>query len=354
MTITNVGSALQLRYRTPVDPERKIIRRLIQAAVEAGVQTNPLSIVNVYVALKSKPMAILTGLAHSGKVALVQVLAQALIGDDPLRCQMMQGHAWWAGQTGNVSLFTDLQTRFNDDKFLSMIQEALQPENARRVFIACLSRISPAELIGFFSELAYQLGHGQVMRLPSVHFTEPIPYPTNLFLIGTMDTAKFDWHDADLFARTTIIPWSVIEGTPIARQDLSLLSANHEDVFLSSCIRDEWPARIKLLRILEGHTRGFEPLLQIADLLKAQPVALPDSAICEAVIYVANAWSKRGVGLFDLNLQRNLEIAIDLAIVQTILPQVDQSIRLRPALRIQLLDILNRFPRSHAILDNMI
>jgi hypothetical protein len=58
--------------------------------------------------------------------------------------------------------------------------------------------------------------------------------------------------------------------------------------------------------------------------------------------------------LFDLNLQRNLEIAIDLAIVQTILPQVDQSIRLRPALRIQLLDILNRFPRSHAILDNMI
>jgi hypothetical protein len=180
MTVTFVSPSLQERASTPLDPELKIITHLIRVTAEVGIQTDPVSIVNFYVALKSKPLAILTGIAQSGKVALVRILAQALIGDDPWRCQMMSGHAWWAGQTGNVALFTDIQTRLNSDKVLNLIEEAGRPENARRVYIACLACISPAELTGFFSELACQLQHGQIMQLPSIHLTQPIAYPSNL------------------------------------------------------------------------------------------------------------------------------------------------------------------------------
>lgn len=94
MTVTFVSSPVQTRDNPLLDPELKIITRLIQATAEVGLQTDPVSIINLYVALKSKPLAILTGLAQGGKVALVRILAQALIGDDPLRCQMMTGHAW--------------------------------------------------------------------------------------------------------------------------------------------------------------------------------------------------------------------------------------------------------------------
>jgi len=188
--------------------EREIVTRLIQAAAEAGVQADPVSVVNFYVALKCKPLAILTGPMQSGKSAVVKSLAQVLTGGDPFRYQVMPGHAWWAGQTGNVALFTEAQTRLNTSKILALMDEAWQPENAQRVFIACLSHISPAELLGFFSELAFQLRHGELMRLPGLHLTAPIPYPSNLLLVGTMDTARFDhWSDADLLSMTAVIPW---------------------------------------------------------------------------------------------------------------------------------------------------
>jgi hypothetical protein len=41
------------------------VARLIQAVTEAGVEADPVSIVNVYVSLKSKPLAILVGPAQA-------------------------------------------------------------------------------------------------------------------------------------------------------------------------------------------------------------------------------------------------------------------------------------------------
>lgn len=353
MTVTTISPSFQFRDRTQSDPEQKIVTRLIQATAEVGVQIDPISVVNLYVALKSKPLAILTGVAQSGKVALVRILAQALIGDDPFRCQIMTGHAWWAGQTGNVALFTDMQTRLNSEKVLNLIEVAGRPDNAHRVYLACLTRISPAELTGFFSELAYQLQHGQIMQLPSIHLTEPIAYPPNLLLIGTMDTVRLECRDVDLLTKTTIIQWSAVESKLSAARPTTVTPLDHDGEFLSSCIRDEWSARLKLLRILGKRAPSLRPVLQIADLLKMSDAALPDSVIGEAVVYLANAWSKQGVGLFDPAITRNIAIAADLAIAQTVLPYVGQTLRARPALHDPLKQVLKPFPYSLTILENL-
>jgi len=352
MTVTFVSPSLQERASTPLDPELKIITHLIRVTAEVGIQTDPISIVNLYVALKSKPMAILTGVAQSGKIALVRILAQALIGDDPWRCQMMSGHAWWAGQTGNVALFTDIQTRLNSDKVLNLIEEAGRPENARRVYIACLACISPAELTGFFSELAFQLRHGQIMRLPSLHLTEPIPYPPNLLLIGTMDAERLDWHDAVLLTKTTLIQWPAVESKLSAGGPTTVMPLDHDGEFLASCIRDELSARVKLLRVL-GNVSSIRPIFQIADLLERHAAPLPHSVIGETVVYLANAWSKQGVGLFDRANSRNVAIAADLAIAQTVLPHVGRTLRSLPALYDPLRQVLKPFQRSLAALENL-
>jgi len=351
MTVTYVSLPVQTRDTLSPDPELKIITRLIQAAAEVGLQTDPISIVNLYVALKSKPLAILTGIAQSGKVALVRILAQALIGDDPFRCQMMMGHAWWAGQTGNVALFTDMLTRLNSDKILNLIEEAGRPQNAHRVYIACLTRISPAELIGFFSELACQLQHGQLMRLPSIHLTEPIAYPSNLLLIGTMDTGRFDWDDADLLAQTTVVQWSAAEAKPLVAGCKPVTTVDDESEFLSSRVGNEWFARAKLVRFLKWDARCIQLIYQVRDLLQAHQVSLTDAVLDEAVVYFANAWTKRGVGLFHSSNTRNAQIALDLALAQTVLPRAKQAIHASATLTDQLRAALEALPYSLAVLD---
>src|SRR3990170_3247405 len=195
------GQSVQLDY------EIQLLARLSEQAGQIGICFDRTAIANFYVALKSKPLAILTGPVQSGKIALVQCLTHTLMGGDCQQCQVMVGHPWSFGNSENLTLFIEAQMSCNTEKLLGLIEEAWRPENTHRVFIACITRISPAELLSFFTEVAFQLRHGQLMRLGDVHFFEPVPFPHNLFLIGTMDTQNFDWWDRDLLSKTTVVQW---------------------------------------------------------------------------------------------------------------------------------------------------
>lgn len=197
-------------YPFPVDDRTEIINRLIRQAAEGGVQADPLFISHFYTTLKAQRLVILAGPANSGKIALVQSLAQVVTGSNPFQYQMMVGHAWWAGQSGDVGFFTQAQTRFNSEKIMAVVGEALQPRNAQQVFIVCLTRISRAEIIDFFADLVSQIRCGQLIRLPHFHLAKPIPYPPNLLLVGTMDTPKFDGVDTGPGSSPTIIAWPAI------------------------------------------------------------------------------------------------------------------------------------------------
>jgi hypothetical protein len=353
MTVT-ANPLLQNYPRTELDGERHVVTHLIETVARAGVGTDPISIVNFYVALKAKPLAILAGPAQSGKIALVHSLAQVLTGGEPLRCQMMVGHAWWAGASREVALFTEAQTRFNTDKILALIEEAWKPENGNRMFLACLTRISPAELMGFFSEVAFQLRHGQIMRLPTAHLSEPIPYPPNLFLVGTMDTARLGESDEDLLSMTTIIHWAGSEVEAAWPSYHVEAIPNGESEFLRSLVRDERAARLKLQHVLGKRLPAVWLLVRIEALLRQQMADPPPSVPGEAMIYLANAWSRRGAGLFAPSPTTNLEIALDLSIAQSVLPHAQASIQRSPALREELRATLNgKFPRSAALLAGL-
>ena len=333
------------------DSESLLVNHLVHAAGISGVCEDPAAVVNVYVALKSKPMVILTGPAGSGKLALVECLARTLMGGDMQRCQMMVGHPYWASGSQNVSLFTEAQARFNTEKVLSLIEEAWQPENAHRVFIACMTHISPAEIENYFSALAFQLGHGELMCLPYAHFSEPIPYPPNLFIIGTMDATRFGGWDDSLLSHTTILSW--LDGRVNADFRLSNSGAipGSEDFFLHSSIRSLRKARLKLARILGWELKGLQPLSQVAAILEEHGGQLFPSAISEALIFLANSWSRQGFGLFDLGTSHNLAIALDLAIAQTVLPRLGEEAFRSAGLRRELREVLNgHFTHSAGIL----
>ncbi|MCC7210147.1 MAG: hypothetical protein IT323_22780, partial [Anaerolineae bacterium] len=278
--------------------EQDAVSHLIQSSAKAGEKADPISIANLYVSLRSKPLAILTGPAHSGKSETIQGFAQTLTGGDAIRCQMMNGHPWWAETSGDVCFFVEAQTRFNSAKLLAVMEEAWQPENAKRVFVACLTHISPAELIGYFTDVAFQLRHNRIMRLPHVHLVQPVPFPRNLLLIGTMDTSRVDWSDEDLLSQTTIIQWRETEKRLAVEPD-QIISGLGESEFLGSLVRNEAAACRKLHHILGNEQQALRPFLEVVRLLSEQKIRIPGSVTGETLIYLANSWTKGGIGLFD-------------------------------------------------------
>src|SRR4030065_2418079 len=112
------GQSIQLDY------EIQLLARLSEQASQVGIGFDRTDITNFYVALKSKPLAILTGPAHSGKIALVQCLAHTLMGGDCQQCQVMVGHPWSFRYSENLTLLVEAQMRCNTEKLLGIIEEA--------------------------------------------------------------------------------------------------------------------------------------------------------------------------------------------------------------------------------------
>ncbi|HLA99279.1 MAG TPA: hypothetical protein VJL34_12560 [Anaerolineales bacterium] len=358
MVITSQPSP-QANPSLQADFEKEMVDGFVQSVRRAGLRTDQIEVVNFYVALKSKPLAILVGPAETGKVALVRCLAHSLMGNEPLHCQMMSGHPWWADKNENIALFTGIQTSFITEKLLCLIEEAWQPENAGRLFLACLARISPAEILDFFSAVAFQLRHGQLMRLGNVHLSEPIPWPPNLLLIGTMDVVRYDWWDPYLIAQTNVVMQSQAraeKSSPLL-PEAPVLSWERE--FMRSIVRTDQAVFRKLHNVL-GWRRSrwlrqpFQPLLEIEALMETLGVQLPPAAIREALVYLANAWTRRGSSLFDPSPLKNLSIALDLAIAQTILPHVVERIGSSRVTFDGLQNALDvKFPRSAAFLEKL-
>jgi hypothetical protein len=326
------------------DHEAILLTSLHNAFCENGVSLDPADITNFYVALKSKPLAILAGPAHSGKTALVRGLAQSLSDQDKISIQMITGHPWWAEGSDDVARNTELHIRYSTEKIMSIIEEAGQPYNTHQVFIACLTQISPAELLSFFTEVSYQLQNGQIMRLGDTHLTEPVGFPSNLRIIGTMDTNSFDWWDDDLLYSTTVIQWSQESDIPdpVINQERIL----GELEFLQSCIRGKDAAYSKVYPVLKHQRQPLYTLLQVKANLHHY-VSCLDLALDEVIIYLANSWSRLGDGLFHPSPDRNLAIALDLAITQILLPRAVEAIRNEESLRDRLIGILtDKYPHS--------
>lgn len=331
------------------DAETELIDGLAAAITQAGLQADRTDVANFYVALKHRPLAILAGPSETGKAALVECLANFLTGSNNLQRQVVPGHAWYAGGSPSNTFLVGMHARMITEKLLSVIEEASQPENAQQVFIMGLTHISPAELLSFFTEIAYQIQHKQLVRIGDVHLAEPVLFPPNLLLIGTFDTKGFDWWEQDLLNGATVIEWpaETVALQAVAPRD----SQNLGFEFMRSNLRDSRMAYKKLLSLVAGIKQPLQIVMLLRSVFRTHGLELPPDLLNEVILYLANAWSAQGNGLFDPVTSRNLGIAFDLALAQLILPHSLEAIRSSESLQAQLYPILDgQLPRSSAFL----
>lgn len=331
------------------DREVELVDRLAAAIQYAGFRAERVEVANFYVALKHRPMAILAGPAGGGKVSLVKCLVGILADPSDLHSQVVPGHAWYAGKGSVNTILVSMHTSLITEKLLCMIEEAFQPENAQQVFIVGLTCISPAELLTFFTEVADQVQHNRIMRIGDTHLTASIPFPSNLLLIGTMDSKDFDWWDVELLSGATVIDWRADKVIPHFAAVNKLQNFGCE--FLRSNLRDSRKAYEKLLAVVGGTKQPLKAIMLVQDVLRAHGLGYPPTLLDEVILYLANAWSAQGNGLFDPSTSRNLVIASDLALAQLVLPRSLKAIRSSETLQTELFSILDeRLPRSRAFL----
>ena len=314
------------------------------------MNTDKILLANLFIALKTKPLAILAGPEASGKEVLVEKLVSILSGrgKNKLQLQKLTGHPWWA-RGDNLAGLVEIQTRFTSEKVMSIFEEVQQSQNSDQAFLICFARISPAELQNFFTDLAFQIHNNRIMRLSDVHFTEPVPFPSNLFIIGTMDTDGNRWHEPDLLSKASVIQtgkYNLSLSTPPRK----VSSINVRD--LISPIREPNLAYKRLKSLLAGEKQPFERYFQIQEILHNHNVSTQDKLMDEGVIYLANAWSSSGEGLFTPNLRANFEIATDMLISQLLLPCIQDALQKSSGLRQALMNVLRLYyPFSRMVLD---
>ena len=162
-----------------------------------------------------------------------------------------------------------------------------------------------------------------------------------------MDTTRFIWWDDHLLSKATIIPWPTHGTDPVICRSPRETTPGYESEFLQACIRSEREAYRHVHSILKSQHQPLQPLFAVESILNENNVFLPHSTIDEAIIYLANAWSRQGVGLFDRSTTQNLAIALDLVIAQTLLPRVGESLLHSKEIRMEVFEVLEgHFPLS--------
>jgi hypothetical protein len=275
----------------------------------------------LHVALKSKPIALLCGPVRSGKLDAARAIARHLAGPGSSRIQEMVGHPWWASGVEGAAVFTAAQERFNLEKIQALMVEAARDHSAGRIYVAVLSRISPAEW-NDLAALALQFHRGYVRWDLDDRPRRRLPVSQRIRVIATTDALPPVPWDLLVLRQTSLLPWAVESGPRQTKQAPGLWPAVQERSLLEGAIRTPRSALRKLRRLAGWSDDALKPILAIARVMNLQGVPEANQAASEAMVYLANAWTRDGAGLFARSFNDNLRLAIRFAVKMAIVPRL--------------------------------
>jgi energy-coupling factor transporter ATP-binding protein EcfA2 len=320
-----------------------------------------------YVALKTRPFAILSGVSGSGKTRLAEAVAGALTGHDPAQSRLLPVRPDWNDSTPLFGYHNVLANRYVATPFLDLVRAAARPENRHRAFFVCLDEMNLARVEHYLADYLSAL-ESRAHRIPLHEDVPDLVLPPNLFVTGTVnvDEAAHGFSRKVLDRANTLdfdeLPILAAIGPVVKNgvrlfEDLGMSPLQRQALFLGARVANVGRARERLTQVQPGLAeRALSALQAVNDLLYVHRLHFAYRVRDDVLMFLANSFdSQTGQGLLLPGVEANFALALDLQVVQKVLPRLHgASEALAPLLaRLQGWADANTMPRTAAKLARM-
>lgn len=320
---------------------RDVLRRLENYVAGQGFTYPEGTVRDFYISLQTKPFCILAGISGTGKTRLTSLFAEALTGDAGKQYRLLPVRPDWADSTpvlGYVNLLApgpEGRGRYVSTPFLDFVRRAAQPENAHRAYFVCLDEMNLARIEHYFAEVL------SAMETPTRELLLPdgraLRLPANLFLAGTLnlDEATHALSRKVLDRANTLSLREVRLREDEAAEETQdrahgLTPERCQAMFLYARAQTVAAARTKLRSLSPGGADFAEQvvtrLAEANEILEPHGLHFAYRIRDEVLRYCANSFDTDGSGLLNPTAadspENNLHIALDLQILQKVLPRL--------------------------------
>lgn len=308
------------------------VLRYMEAFIAAQGFTFPALVVrDYYVALKTKPFVILSGISGTGKTRLTELMAEALTGNLSGQYLLLPVRPDWTDSTALLGYQNLLTDQYVSTPFLDKLIIAAQPENRERAFFLCLDEMNLARVEHYFADIlsAMETRTRTVPLQGSQGRT--VTLPPNVFLTGSVnvDEATHPFSKKVLDRANTIefTEVSLRASAPVRPATLPDIPARERQrLFLTARVADVRAAEERLNMLDPAFSgRVTETLATLNEMLQTRSLQFGYRVRDEAMRYIANSFATDASGaglLLPEDPAGNFSTALDLQILQKALPRV--------------------------------
>lgn len=329
----------------PALTETRLLAVLEDYALGLGFTFPTHRLRSYYVALKTKPFVILSGVSGTGKTRMAELFAEAMTGLAPRQFRLIPVRPDWNDSTALFGYQNVLTSRYQSTPFLEIVRAAGQPENRRKAFFVCLDEMNLARVEHYLADYLSAL-ESRAHRIPLHEGIADLVLPPNLFVTGTVNVDetthgfsrkvldRANTFDFDEPPALTQVGGTAKGHAPID-EDIGVRAAQRQALFLTSRVASVSKARERLAVIdADFPERALSALQTLNDALYSHRLHFAYRVRDDVLTYLANSFdTETNAGLLIGDVHENFQLGLDLQIAQKVLPKLHgQSERLLPLL----------------------
>ena len=328
---------------TPALTETRLLTGLEDYALGLGFTFPAYRLRSYYVALKTKPFAILSGVSGTGKTRLAELFAEALTGLAPKQFRLIPVRPDWNDASALFGYQNVLANRYVSTPFLDIVRAAGLPENRRKAFFVCLDEMNLARVEHYLADYLSAL-ESRSHKIPLHEGVADLALPSNVFVTGTVNVDETTHgfsrkvldraNTLDFDEPPTLLLTPASKGSGNINEDTAT-AAQRQALFLASRVVSVGKARERLALIDKDFPdRALAALQTVNDLLYAHRLHFAYRVRDDVLMFLANSFdAATNSGLLTGDSQENFGLGLDLQILQKVLPKLHgQSDTLAPLL----------------------
>lgn len=360
-SVREPSAAYDAQPTTPTLTETALLAGLEEWALGQGFVFPPHLLRSYYVALKTKPFAILSGVSGTGKTKMAELLAEGLTGPHPAQFRLIPVRPDWADSTPLFGYHNVLANRYVSTPFLDLVRTAGLPENRGRAYFVCLDEMNLSRVEHYLADYLSAL-ESRARRIPLHEDVPDLILPHNFFLTGTVNVDE----TTHAFSRKVLDRANTLDFEAAPRllealsaqkgiADLDATPAERQRVFLQGRVSHVGRARERLSQIGAAFPgRALTALQALNDRLYPHRLHFAYRVRDDVLLFLANSFDlETGQGLLLPDVEDNFALALDLQVHQKVLPKLNGVAEQIDALLAELLAWAEALPRTAAKLARM-